>query len=103
MHRPPCRPSLVTFLTAALAVLAPAPALRAQEASPGGSSKPRTGFPDAQTELSQIRVPPGFKGEVFPAEPRVQNPSAIHIDEKGRFYVVEANRRKNGTLDMRNL
>ena len=75
--------------------------LRADEAEP--TTKPKSSFPDPQTEAGQIRVPAGFKAEVFAAEPQVQNPSAFHIDERGRFFVVEANRRKNGVLDMRQL
>src|SRR4051812_14178489 len=53
--------------------------------------------------LKQIKAAPGFTVSLFAAEPRVRNPSAFHIDERGRFYVVEANRRRNQVLDIRNL
>ena len=97
----------LSLLIAAMAVMSVPLAILAQEAAPPSSTKEgkpaKVTFPEPKAELSQIRVPAGFKTELFAAEPMVQNPSAFTIDEKGRFYVVEANRRKNGVLDMRNL
>src|SRR5688500_8669748 len=43
---------------------------------------------EAEMSIGQFRVPEGFKVELFAAEPRLANPVAFHIDEKGRFYVV---------------
>jgi glucose/arabinose dehydrogenase len=46
-------------------------------------------------------VPPGFKVDLFAAEPDLANPVAFHIDERGRFYVVETFRLSTGVLDIR--
>ncbi len=44
---------------------------------------------DAQEAASKIRLPPGFKANVFAAEPEVQNPIAMSWDDKGRLWVAE--------------
>ena len=42
-----------------------------------------------QDALSKFRVEPGFRIELFAAEPNVVSPCAMDIDENGRIYVVE--------------
>jgi putative membrane-bound dehydrogenase-like protein len=44
--------------------------------------------PSESVKLAQ--VPPGFRLEVFAAEPLVVNPIAINWDDRGRLWVVEA-------------
>jgi quinoprotein glucose dehydrogenase len=56
---------------------------------------------EAELAISQFQLPPGFKAELFAAEPRLANPVAFHIDEKGRFYVAETFRLHHGVLDIR--
>src|SRR5688572_21499973 len=58
---------------------------------------------DAAEAISQVRVPQGFKVELFAAEPRLANPVAFYIDEQNRFYVVETFRRKVAVIDVRNV
>src|SRR4051794_36886247 len=67
------------------------------------AADPPVEMPTPDVALKQIKAAPGFTVSLFAAEPRVRNPSAFHIDERGRFYVVEANRRRNQVLDIRNL
>ena len=59
--------------------------------------------PTPSRHLPGSRLPRGFKAELFAAEPRVVNIASFHIDERGRFYVVEVFRRRGATLDMRKL
>ncbi len=44
---------------------------------------------DGQAALESIEVMEGFRVEMFAAEPLVQDPAAMEIDEQGRIYVVE--------------
>lgn len=44
---------------------------------------------DAEKAIEQYKVASGLKMTVFAAEPQVANPVALHIDPKGRFWVVE--------------
>ena len=39
--------------------------------------------------VKSVKLPPGFKLQVFAAEPDVQNPIAITTDERGRLWVAE--------------
>ncbi len=68
-----------------------------------GDGAKSAGNVDPEAAIAQFTVPPGFAVSLFAAEPRVSNPSAFAIDERGRFYVVEANRRRKEVLDVRNL
>ena len=45
--------------------------------------------PEHQKALASLQVMDGFKVELVAAEPLVQDPVAIEIDEQGRIYVVE--------------
>ena len=56
---------------------------------------------EGEDALPQFKVPPGFKVELFAAEPRLANPVAFYIDEQNRFYVVETFRRKKDVIDIR--
>src|SRR5436190_22914403 len=56
---------------------------------------------DAERAIKRIRVPKGFKVELFAAEPLLANPVAFHIDEQGRFFVVETFRLHDGVTDIR--
>lgn len=58
---------------------------------------------EAAEAISRIKLPAGFKAELFAAEPRLANPVAFYIDEKNRFYVVETFRRKVAVIDVRNV
>src|SRR5688500_103252 len=58
---------------------------------------------EAAEAIGQVRVPQGFKVELFAAEPRLANPVAFCIDEQNRFHVVETFRRKVAVIDVRNV
>jgi quinoprotein glucose dehydrogenase len=57
---------------------------------------------EAEAALAQFKLPPGFKVDLFAAEPRLSNPVSFTIDEHGRFFVVETFRRKKDVIDIRN-
>jgi quinoprotein glucose dehydrogenase len=46
-------------------------------------------------------LPPGFKIELFAAEPHLANPVAFEIDHQNRFWVAEAFRLHAGVTDIR--
>src|SRR5688500_11295854 len=46
-------------------------------------------FAAAEEASKRFVLPPGFKSEVFAAEPMLANPVAFSIDEKGRIFVAE--------------
>ncbi len=52
--------------------------------------------------VKKLRVTPGFKAELFAAEPLIQNPVSFSFDEQGRAYVVETHRRRTSVFDIRN-
>lgn len=56
---------------------------------------------EAQNAIKRFRVPKGFKVDLFAAEPLLANPVAFHIDEQGRFFVVETFRLHEGVTDIR--
>lgn len=58
---------------------------------------------EAANAMKQFKLPPGWKVDLFAAEPRVANPVCLSIDDKGRVYVVETFRRRNATLDIRKI
>ena len=95
------------WILLALAILpAPAPA---QEGGAGPQPRPgaRTvlgASEEAESAIRQFKVPPGFKVELFAAEPRVANISSFDIAPSGKVYAVEVFRRRGGgVLDLRNL
>jgi hypothetical protein len=44
---------------------------------------------EAQRAAEGFRFPPGFRAQVFAAEPDVQNPVAMTWDTRGRLWVAE--------------
>ncbi|MDG3002218.1 PVC-type heme-binding CxxCH protein [Paludisphaera mucosa] len=68
-----------------------------------GSAKPKAAvvIPSPEESSKALRVAPGFKVDLFAAEPMLANPVAFHADEKGRFYVVETFRHTDGVTDTR--
>jgi quinoprotein glucose dehydrogenase len=46
-------------------------------------------------------VVPGLKVDLFASEPDVRNPVALSIDERGRVFVVESDRRRSSVFDIR--
>ena len=56
---------------------------------------------EAEARIKQFRAPPGFRIELFAAEPMLANPVAFCIDEKNRFFVSETHRYRTSVLDIR--
>lgn len=66
-----------------------------------GSGKKADGIPSPEASLKSLAVAPGLKAEVWASEPLLENPVAFAFDDSGRAYVVETNRRRTSTLDIR--
>ena len=69
------------------------------KAPPSLRSRPASN--EGELAIKKFSVPPGFKVDLFAAEPDLANPVAFSIDERGRFYVVETFRLSTGVLDIR--
>jgi quinoprotein glucose dehydrogenase len=57
--------------------------------------------PGSDAQTTGLRVPPGWKVELFAAEPQLGNPVAFCLDERGRIYVAEEYRFNRGTEENR--
>lgn len=57
---------------------------------------------ELEVALKKLRVYPGFKAEIYAAEPLIQNPVSFAFDEQGRAFVVETHRRRTSVFDIRN-
>ena len=66
-----------------------------------GSPKVAPASNEGELAMKRFTVPSGFKVELFAAEPHLANPVAFHVDERGRFFVVETFRHSAGVLDIR--
>src|SRR5688572_10670640 len=76
--------------------------LKAAEAPPAPPAVPATSEAELELAVKKLRVMPGFKAEVYAAEPLIQNPTSFAFDEKGRAFVVETHRRRTSVFDIRN-
>lgn len=54
-----------------------------------------------KSSMQSIRLPEGFRVEMFAAEPMVANPVAFCFDEQGRIFVCETFRQGKGVEDNR--
>jgi len=57
--------------------------------NPGMIPKPQAASDAGEDAIARIRVPAGFKVELWAAEPMLANPVALNFDEQGRCYLVE--------------
>lgn len=57
--------------------------------------------PEALRQISALRLPEGFKAELFAEDPQLGSPVAIGLDEQGRVYVAEEYRFNRGTEENR--
>jgi quinoprotein glucose dehydrogenase len=109
----PATPSLRRAAAFAAAVLLAAVPTAARAADGEDDPLPKnTGKPfhyvapasdEAEQAMKQFALPPGWKVDLFAAEPRVANPVCLTIDDRGRVYVVETFRRRNAVLDIRKI
>ena len=56
---------------------------------------------EGEQAIRRFRVPPGYKVELFAAEPMLANPVAFTIDAQGRIYTSETYRYRSSVLDIR--
>ncbi len=70
---------------------------------PAGPQEPQIAQASAEAEraIARFRLPPGWQGHVFAAEPQVANPVAFALDHAGRVYVCESFRQNQGVTDNR--
>lgn len=57
---------------------------------------------DGKLAIDQMKLPAGFKVDLWAAEPMFANPVAFNIDEQGRVFVAETHRYGSSVLDIRN-
>ena len=78
----------------------------AAQLPPGVTDSQKAG--DAPTSpaesLKKITLPPGFRAQLFAAEPQVMQPIAMEFDDRGRLWVVEnfsypATKKNNGVTN----
>src|SRR5262245_45570491 len=82
----PARLFLIALLTAAATFTSTAE----EFPQPFNSGAGADGMPlSAQAAADGFKLPPGFKANVFAAEPDVQNPLALTWDTRGRLWVGE--------------
>jgi quinoprotein glucose dehydrogenase len=81
----------------------------ALQAAESGSGTTAT-LSDPVRAMEQLRLPSGFKAELFASEPHLANPVAFTIDNQGNFYIAETHRHSavgpafrhfEGVLDIR--
>ncbi len=82
---------------AAGALVCAGPAVIAGEMEGGANSS----LIDSQLAIKQFKAPPGFKIDLFAAEPQMANPVALCFDEQGRVYVAETDRLETYVYDIR--
>ncbi len=77
-----------------------AAAARAADVAPG-AKKENSLIDPPEVALRRFTVAPGLKVDLFAAEPDVRNPVAVSVDERGRVFVVESDRRRSSVFDIR--
>jgi quinoprotein glucose dehydrogenase len=95
---------VVYLLFACFTMIAAARAAEERGVVPDGAYTPYVApaSDEGESAMAGFKLPPGFKVDLFAAEPRLSNPVSFTIDEHGRFFVVETFRRKKDVIDIRN-
>jgi quinoprotein glucose dehydrogenase len=88
--------------TAVLALAAGLPQTTEHDPTKPFAPKIAAASDEPRQAMARISVPAGMKIELFAAEPLLANPVAFCFDEKGRCYVAETFRIKQGVTDNRN-
>jgi quinoprotein glucose dehydrogenase len=85
-----------------LSTLVELPVMGAELGSPKTDpERVRSASDEGKLAMKKFLIPDGFEVELTAAEPHLANPVAFHIDERGRFFVVETFRHGAGVLDIR--
>ena len=98
--------SLRRAVLGALAIAAIAPALAQHKLGPQGSfdaPKIAAASDEGEKNLKRFQLPPGWKGELWAAEPQVAHPVAFDIADDGRVFVSETFRAWRGVPDIRGI
>ncbi len=96
-YRTNCRRFVIAILVASLS---PAVAADLQQSAPLEPEVAEASNEAAQA-MAAIRLPEGWKIELFAAEPDVANIVAFDIDNRGRIFVCETFRQNRGVTDNR--
>jgi quinoprotein glucose dehydrogenase len=96
MHHRTARFELALLIVAVLAV-----SIRPTVADEPYSPQIAPASNEAELAIPRIRVPEGFRVQLWAAEPLLANPVAFCIDERGRFFVAETFRQQKGVEDNR--
>lgn len=73
----------------------------AEPVRPPQAPKIASASDEGQRALGAFRIPTGFKGSLFAAEPMLANPVAFFVNRQGKVYVCETFRQKKGVEDNR--
>ncbi len=98
--------SLRRAVLGALAIAAIVPALAQHKLGPQGSfdaPKIAAASDEGEKNLKRFQLPPGWKGELWAAEPQVAHPVAFDIADDGRVFVSETFRAWRGVPDIRGI
>lgn len=82
----------VSFLCSLLFAARVFAAEESATATRGMGLEPLPASDEAAAAMKRFQLPPGFKVELFVAEPMLANPVSFSIDERGRVYVAETYR-----------
>ena len=91
----------IRVLTLVLLAISIADALDGQDTREPDAPTVATASDEAKQQLGNFRLPPGWIGELWGAEPLVANPVALTIDRDGRIFVCETFRQEQGVTDNR--
>src|SRR4051812_2805070 len=103
-QNPLCLPCALHYFRSMHRILLLALALGLHGFAAESPPAPKTNSANSELELAvkKLRLTPGFKAEIYAAEPLIQNPVSFTFDEQGRAYVVETHRRRTSVFDIRN-
>jgi putative membrane-bound dehydrogenase-like protein len=86
---PNCHASLLLICTIALSFLSNQALGEDKFPEIYNTQKETIPFSSIETELASVRVPDGFRVQMFASEPEVQQPIGFTTDHKGRLWVAE--------------
>jgi quinoprotein glucose dehydrogenase len=69
--------------------------------TPSGAPKIFPASNEGELSIKKFELQPGFRAELWAAEPMFANPVSFAIDEKGRIFVAETFRLHKGVTDIR--
>lgn len=72
-----------------------------QLSAPSYAAKIAGASDEAEKAIKRFQLPPGFKCEVWAAEPDLAQPVAFYMDDAGKMYVCETFRHSQGVDDIR--